>query len=77
MALGIKKTRVVAVEDPTSIQTIPGVFRIPSFLKRDFHFGYERECYDLFFGGETKEGAREDLEVQIARAVRIGYLPNC
>lgn len=33
-------------------------WQIPSFLIRNYQFGYERECYEYFFGGEDKRGAR-------------------
>lgn len=32
---------------------------IPSFLVRNYQFGYERECHDLLFSGENRKGARE------------------
>lgn len=32
---------------------------LPSFLVRNYQFGYERECHDLLFAGEGRRGARE------------------
>ena len=34
-------------------------WRIPSFLVRNYRFGYERECTDLMFSGSEQKGARE------------------
>lgn len=34
-------------------------WNLPSFLVRNYQFGYERECHDLLFAGESRKGARE------------------
>lgn len=37
--------------------------------------GYERECQDYLLGGEAMSGALEDIESQLTRAYKYGYLP--
>lgn len=38
---------------------------IPSFLVRNYQFGYERECHDLMFSGENRKGAREEADEDV------------
>ncbi len=44
---------------------------IPSFIVRDYQYGYERECTDYLFGGESKKGGRESVEGQLERVVHL------